>query len=179
MLHEHTTGSPHRQRSAFPNLPNSLPEAKIVSGLPLTAQQLSRVLGGKPAGDEWWDEGYLVGDKAWIDDRDAGGIYIRCRDIKGLMRRAMARLGTPDGIVRRYSPTLLLYVNAPVAKGKRSLVIFKIGMELAQAGASAAEIECALGASKCWQSKWGNNRRSLKAEVTRIIRKAWRSRHGH
>jgi hypothetical protein len=135
------------------------------------------VLGGKPAGDEWLDEGYVVDDKAWIDDRDAGGIYIRCRDIKGLLRRAAERLDTPDGIVSRYAPALRLYINAPVTTGKRSSVIFKVGMTLAEAGASAAEIECVLGASKCAQSKYGG--RALKREVERIMSKCRRSHGRH
>ena len=163
---QHSPGSPNGQRSAV------LPDATIIS-IPLTAQQLSRVLGGKPAGDEWRGEGYVIGDKAWIDDRDANGIYVRCRDIKGLLKRAVARLGTPDGIVRRYAPALRMYINAPVAKGKRSDVYFKVGMTLAQAGASAAEIECVVGAMRCWLDKHGTDKRALKAEVMRIMRKAY------
>jgi hypothetical protein len=173
-MHCHNgTCSPNGQRSTFPNF---LPEAKILSGLPLTAAQLSRVLGGHAAGAEWWGEGYVIGNEAWIDDDD-DRIYIRCRDIKGLLRRAAKRLGTPDGIVRRYAPALRLYVNAPVAKGKRSDVIFKIGMTLAQAGASKAEVFIVLASSRCAQSKYGT--RALKAEVERIMRKAWRSHDRH
>jgi len=170
---ENNPGSPNGQRSTFPNLPNSLPDAKILSGLPLTAAQLSRVLGGKPAGAEWWDEGYVIGDEAWIDDRDGGGVYIRCRDIKDLLRRAGERLQTPAGIIRRYAPTLINDLNAQVAQGKRSSVFFKMGMTLFARGASCAEVSVAIGAMKCWQSKHGTNQRALKVEVTRIMRKAY------
>jgi hypothetical protein len=139
---------------------------------------LSRVLGGHAAGDEWWGEGFVIGNEAWIDDDD-DRIYIRCRDIKDLLRRTMERLKTPDGIVRRYAPALRMYVNAPVTTGKRSDVLFKIIMTLAQAGALKEEIIKVAEASKCAQSKYGGRGRALKREVERILSKCWRSHVRH
>jgi hypothetical protein len=89
MHFEINSKSSHRQSTAV--LPRLLPDAKIIT-IPLTARELSSVLGGHAAGAEWWDEGYVIGDEAWIDDRDGGGIYIRCKDVKGLLRRAAERV---------------------------------------------------------------------------------------
>ena len=82
-------------------------------------------------------------------------------------------------VLKRYGlyGHLMSCVTAPVARGKRSDVIFKIGMTLRERGASAAEIACVLRASRCWQDKHGNNERALDREVERIMAK-WRP-HGH
>jgi hypothetical protein len=170
MHFEINSKSSHRQSTAV--LPRLLPDAKIIT-IPLTARDLSSVLGGHAAGAEWWDEGYVIGDEAWIDDRDGGGIYIRCEDVKGLLRRAAERLKTPAGIIRRYAPTLIMDLNARVAQGKRSSVFFKMGMTLFARGASRAEVSVVLGAMRCWLDKHGTDKRALKAEVTRIMRKSY------
>jgi hypothetical protein len=158
------------------NLNNRLPDAKIVRRMPMTARELSRVLGGRAAGDEWWGEGYVVGDEAWIDDRTDGEIYIRCRDIKRLLRRAERRLATPDGIVRRYAPTLRGYMGTRVTVGKRSSVIYKIVRGLLEAGASVREVECVIGASAVGASKFGGNAALVAREVWRILDKLLREK---
>lgn len=74
-------------------------------------------------------------------------------------------------ILKKYREwALRSYVSAPVYVGKRSSVIWKIGRTLAERGASGDEISCVLLASKCWQSKWGNNKKALARQVAKMMR---------
>jgi hypothetical protein len=78
-------------------------------------------------------------------------------------------------IVRRYWPSLLFTVTSPVAIGKRSAVIWKIGMTLRENGATPEEVASVLQAARCWRDKHGDNRQALQDEVRRIFDKPLRS----
>jgi hypothetical protein len=119
--------------------------------------------------------GWCSGPLTWptVRDFDRGGLSLFYRTPDGDWRNVCIDDFTgidgprPIRVLRALGD-----VNATVARGKRSHVIFSIGMTLAEAGANAAELTRILRKSKCWQSKWGNNERALKAEVSRILAKA-------
>jgi len=156
-------------------LNNRLPDAKILK-TPLSAGQLARLLKGRPAGEEWWFEGWVIGEEAWIDDRARGEVFIRCRDIKGLLKRAEQRGATPAGIVLRYAPSLRAYTNARVQVGKRSDVIYKITRTLLEAGALLDEVQCVISASAVGQDKFGGDERRIRNDVERVLKRIMGSR---
>jgi hypothetical protein len=77
----------------------------------------------------------------------------------------------PRAIVRRYARSLLGYLDQPVSVGKRSDVIWKIGMTLRDKGATPGEVAQVLLAARCWRDKHGDNERALKREVQRMFRR--------
>jgi hypothetical protein len=57
-----------------------------------------------------------------------------------------------------------------VAQGKRSDVIWLIAKTLQSKGATPSEVAAVLRASRCWQSKHGDNDEALRKEVARAFR---------
>jgi hypothetical protein len=78
-------------------------------------------------------------------------------------------------ILRRRRAWLFVTVTSPVAVGKRSDVIWKIGMILREKGATPNEVASVLQAARCWRDKHGDNRQALQDEVRRIFDKPLRS----
>jgi hypothetical protein len=80
-----------------------------------------------------------------------------------------------QAILRRRRAWLFVTVTSPVAVGKRSDVIFKIGMILREKGATPNEVASVLQAARCWRDKHGDDRERLQREVERIFQKPLRS----
>jgi hypothetical protein len=94
-----------------------------------------------------------------------------CLEIIGLMKLLEPPPGEWSVVLKRYGAMhLKSRVTNDVAKGKRSSVIFKIGITLAERGATEAEIACVIWVSKAWQSKHGNRPGELDREVDRIMK---------
>ena len=74
-------------------------------------------------------------------------------------------------VIRQHACEEILHLVTGRYWGDRSVVIFKIGRTLAEAGATASEIAIVLLASKVWQSKHCGDMRALEREVGRIINK--------
>jgi len=86
----------------------------------------------------------------------------------GLVTFKLDGLGWRE-VIRQRGCEEILHLVTGRDWGDRSVVIWKIGRTLAEAGATASEIAVVLLASKVWQSKWGGNRRALEREVGRMI----------
>ena len=176
MQFHNRTGSPNGQRSSYLNFP-SYDQIVAYDKLVAKCQFLFLcLLGVKEVGCAD-GIGWCTGRLTWelIRDFDRGGLSLFYKTGDGDWRRVCI----DDFTVKPIKLLIALRdVTATVRQGKRSDVIFRIGMTLAQAGASAGEIFHILSKSKCGQAKYGNNNHRLKAEVERIMSKAGRS-HGH
>lgn len=163
------SGPPNRQRSTYLNFP-SYDQLVAYDKLVAKCQFLFLcLLGVKEIGCAD-GIGWCTGQLTWpvVRDFDRGGLSLFYKTDDGDWRRVCI----DDFTVKPITLLIALRdVTAAVRQGKRSHVIFRIGMTLAEAGASAAEIICILSESKCGQSKYGNNQRALKAEVKRIMSK--------
>jgi len=73
-------------------------------------------------------------------------------------------------VAERYYRPLIFVVEQRIPVGKRSSVIWKIGMTLRDRGATPSEVAAVIGASRAWQDKHGNNREKLLKEVVRVFR---------
>jgi hypothetical protein len=170
------TDTPNGQRSTVPSFP-SYDELVAYDKLVAKCQFLFlRPLGVKEVGCAD-GIGWCMAPLTWpaVRDFDRGGLSLFYKTGDGDWRRVCI----DDFTVKPIKLLIALRdVTATVRQGKRSDVIFRIGMTLAQAGASAGEIFHILSKSKCGQAKYGNVKHRLKAEVERIMSKAGRS-HGH
>ena len=163
------TDTPNRQRSTYLNFP-SYDQLVAYDKLVAKCQFLFLCLLGVNEVGCADSIGWCTGPLTWpvVRDFNRGGLSLFYKTGDGDWRRVCI----DDFTIKPMKLLIALQdVNATVRKGKRSDVIFRIGMALAERGASAAEIERILSESKCGQSKYGNNKRAFRQEVTRIMAK--------
>lgn len=81
-----------------------------------------------------------------------------------------ASAGGWQDVTRRYRlQRLNMSIRQPAPEGKRSDVIYRVGMDLIERGATPNEVAAVLLATGAFKSKWGTSRRALVREVQRLF----------
>jgi hypothetical protein len=191
MPHQHTTDTPNGQRSAVPTAPHDellalcrYKSLRLMNMHGRVTLQWVGEDGTRCMGPLSWKTVYERGDRPLLFMLDDGFPqwcppfdWLSCEKLGSFLHTLDLLEPVADdwrAVLKKYGiGWYRSYVTMPIPQGKRSQIIFKIGVKVAEKGATEKEVGMVLEASKSWQSKFGTgNTRALKNEIARVMRKS-------